>query len=81
MLLLLPRGKKTSPFAFGCEQDGLGGGLEIIPGVTVNKKKNNFFLMKSLQLNLDENKECRKQSAFLRKSSACCHTSCVAIQI
>lgn len=21
------RGKKTSPFVFGCEQDGLGGGL------------------------------------------------------
>lgn len=26
-LLLELRGKKTSPFVFGCEQDGLGGGL------------------------------------------------------
>lgn len=34
-LLLLPRGKNTSPFVFGCEQDGDGGGLEIIPGEPV----------------------------------------------
>lgn len=34
-LLLLPRGKNTSPLPFGCEHDGLGGGLLRIPGVPV----------------------------------------------
>lgn len=43
LLLLLPRGKNTSPFAFGCEHDGLGGGLFRIPGDPINQNKNLLF--------------------------------------
>lgn len=39
-LLLVLRGKKTSPFVFGCEQDGLGGGLGKLPGEPVIYKTN-----------------------------------------
>lgn len=38
LLALLFRGKNTSPFAFGCEQDGLGGGLGNIPGDPVRNR-------------------------------------------
>lgn len=40
LLLLLLRGKNTSPFAFGCEHDGLGGGLVSMFGDPREKFRN-----------------------------------------
>lgn len=48
LLLFELRGKKTSPFVFGCEQDGLGGGLGRVPDgdEEIWKKKKKIVISK-----------------------------------
>lgn len=55
-LLLLPRGKNTSPLPLGCEHDGLGGGLVRIPGVPVMRTLKNIQHLQMCFFHLDISK-------------------------
>ena len=55
LLLLLPRGKNTSPLPFGCEHEGLGGGDVRIPGdpVKENENEKKMLVQHRIRCNLD----------------------------